>query len=146
MKATEPKNPLPNPNEAWPPPQFTSDILTAIQPVYEQHNLSDLGNQQRRSQAQYQQSFETFAKTIGRSSWFEMTPVEFIVQHSYYSVEKYIALLSTLSSYIALEPDIRSNLFADLAQTLASQLTDEAAEIETIHYFAHQVAPMKSSL
>lgn len=128
------------------PPQPNADILDAIQPVYEQHNLSDLGKEQHRSQTHYQQSFETFATTIGNSGWFEMTPVDFTVHHSRYSIAKYIALLSTLSSYIALDPDTRSNLFTAIAQTLANQLTDETTELETTHYFAHQVAPMKSSV
>ncbi len=128
------------------PPQPNATILDALQPVYEQHHLTDLGKEQHRSQAQYQQSFETFANTVGNSGWFEITPVEFTIHHSRYSIAKYIALLSTLSSYIALEPGIRSRLFADLAQTLANELAGKTTELETTHYFAHQVAPMKSSL
>lgn len=121
------------------PPQPDQSILQYIQPIYEQHNLSDLGKEQHRSQAYYRQNFETFAKTIGNSGWFESTPVENAVHQSTYSIEKYIALLSTLSSYIALKSQTRKRLFADLTQHLKAKVF----ELETTHYFAHQVASLK---
>ena len=127
------------------PPQPSADILDAIQPVYEQHGLSHLVAEQHRPHAHYQQSFETIAKTIGDSGWFETTPVKFTLHHARYSIDKYIALLSTSSSYIALDPDIRHRLFTDLAQTLANALRGKTTELETTHYFAHQVAPLKST-
>ena len=94
------------------PPQPNSDILERIQPVYEQFKLGDLGKEQHRSQAYYQQNFETFAETVGSSGYFESTSVECVTQQSIYSVEKYLALLSTLSGYIKLDQDIRNILFA----------------------------------
>ena len=121
------------------PPQPDSDILKLIQPVYEQFNLGELGKEQHRSQAYYQHNFKTFAETIGSSGYFKTSPVECITQHSIYSVEKYIALLSTLSGYIKLAPEIRDELFDAIAQKLTSQLTTR--DLETTHHFAHQVAP-----
>ena len=79
------------------PPQPNLNILELIQPLYEQYGLGELGKEQHRNQAQYQQSFESFARTIGTSGWFELTPVKLTVHHSCYSIAKYIALLSTLS-------------------------------------------------
>lgn len=121
------------------PPQPSEEILQYIQPVYEQFDLGEVGKQQHRTQAYYQSSFETFAQTIGNSGWFETTPVESMVRHSLYSIKKYIALLSSLSGYIALEPKTRSELFVALSDRIANKTT----ELETTHYFAYQVSLVK---
>ena len=122
------------------PPQPSEEILQYIQPVYERFDLGDVGREQHRTQTYYQSSFETFAKTIGNSGWFEMTPVQSMVHHSLYSIEKYMALLSSLSGYIALAPQVRSDLFSELSDRIANK----TAELETTHYFAYQVSPIKS--
>lgn len=120
------------------PPQPNLDILELMQPIYEQYNLGDIGKEQQRSKAYYLQSFDTFASLIGNSGYFETAAVKSVTHRSPYSIEKYIALLSTLSPYIALEPDTRSQLFNAIAQTLSEHTNKD---LQTTHHFAYQVSP-----
>lgn len=124
------------------PPQPAPDVLDLIQPVYEQHNLGDIGNEQRRSKDYYLKSFATFANLIGNSGYFKMATVKATTYRSYYSIEKYIALLSTLSPYIALEPTMRNRLFKAIAQTLTGYTS---ADLKTTHHIAYQVSPRNPS-
>ena len=126
------------------PPQPNDEILQYLQPVYERYNLAELGYEQHRTQAYYQGNFENFAKAVGDSEYFESTPVAVETHHSTYSIEKYLALLSTLSGYIALEADVRENLLAELSDRLAEKL--ETGALETTHWFAWQVAPLVANL
>ncbi len=122
------------------PPQPSDEIYQYLQPVYERHGLAEMGHEQHRTQAYYQGNFENFAKMVGDSGYFEATPVEVDTHHSIYSIEKYLALLSTLSGYIALEAEQRENLLSELGEHLAKKL--ETGAFETIHWFASQVTPL----
>ena len=125
------------------PPQPNEEILQHSQPVYEQFDLAKIGKEQHRTQTYYQHNFNTYAEIVGSSDWFENAAVDTCTQHSPYSIEKYIALLSTLSSYITLDSQTRANLFLALRDRLTNLLLSPTAEIETAHYFASQVAPLK---
>lgn len=124
------------------PPQPNEEIHQYLQPVYERRGLADMGHEQNRSQAYYQENFESFAKGIGESGYFEATKVEIETHHSIYSIEKYLALLSTLSGYIALEEQTRENLLIELGDRLAEKL--ETGAFETTHWFAAQSSPLSS--
>ncbi|MGC1309673.1 MAG: class I SAM-dependent methyltransferase [Phormidesmis sp.] len=122
------------------PPQPGADLCQYLQPVYERYGLDDLGREQQRDRAYYQGNFEMFAKTVGNSGHFQPSPVEIETHHSIYSIEKYLALLSTLSGYIALETQRREELLTELGDRLAEKL--ETGALETTHYFASQVASL----
>ncbi len=122
------------------PPQPKNEIYEYLQPVYDRYGLAEMGHEQHRTQAYYQGNFENFAKIVGDSGYFELTPVEIEAHQSIYSIEKYLALLSTLSGYIALAAETRENLLTELGDRLAEKL--ETGALEATHWFASQVAPL----
>lgn len=125
------------------PPQPSPEVSRHLQPVYEQYDLAELGQEQCRTQDYYQGNFETFAQTVNQSGFYTPSPVEIETFHSRYSIKKYLALLSTLSGYIGLDAAKRDNLLADLGQALASYLGDQP--LETTHWFGAQVSPLIQS-
>lgn len=123
------------------PPQPSEEICQYLSCVYEQYGLSELGKEQHRTQDHYQGSFEIFAKAVNESGFFPTTSVDMQKHQSIYSIEKYLALLSTLSHYIALEEQLRNDLFIAIGERLAERL--ETGALTTTHWFANQVAPLK---
>ncbi len=126
------------------PPQPNEEICQYLQPVYEKHQIGEKIRYQWREQDYYQTNFDHFAQTIGESGWFEQTEVTIEKHQSTYSVEKYLALLSTLSDYIALDEQTRTSLMADLAVQLEKRQKGE--ELALTHWFASQIAPLKLTL
>ncbi|MEL6853592.1 MAG: class I SAM-dependent methyltransferase [Cyanobacteria bacterium J06607_13] len=124
------------------PPQMNKEICDDLQSVYAQHGLSDLGEKQWRSQTYYQENFETFAKTLTTSGYFASTPIDITQHQGSYSIEKYLALLSTLSDYIALPAKTRADLMQSLHQRLRQHQLNEAFAVT--HWIASQVAPLIS--
>ena len=124
------------------PPQPSEEICQYLSPVYERYGLSELGKEQYRPQAHYQSSFEVFANTISESGFFHLTTVDMQQHQSIYSIEKYLALLSTLSHYIALEEQLQNDLLIAIGERLAEKL--ETGALTTTHWFANQVAPLKA--
>jgi SAM-dependent methyltransferase len=119
------------------PPQPSDDIGEYLQPVYERYGLAEMGKEQCCIEAYYHGNFEKFAATIGQSGYFQTTEVEIEKHQTTYSIEKYLALLSTLSPYIALEETVQNDLFTALGEQLAERL--ETGALETTHWFAAQV-------
>lgn len=126
------------------PPQPSEEICQYLSPVYEQYGLSELGKEQHRPQDHYQGSFEIFAKAVNESGFFQTTSVNMQKHQTIYSIEKYLALLSTLSHYIALEEQLRNDLFVTMGEQLAEKL--ETGALTATHWFANQVAPLKPPL
>ncbi|MEL6555753.1 MAG: class I SAM-dependent methyltransferase [Cyanobacteria bacterium J06621_11] len=122
------------------PPQPDESLCQYLQPVYERHQLTDQIRYQWRGQDYYQANFERFSQVVGESEWFEQTNVEIAQHHSTYSIEKYLALLSTLSDYIALPLDVRTQLLKDLGERLSEKKGDQPLPL--VHWFAAQVAPL----
>ncbi|MFK8183808.1 MAG: class I SAM-dependent methyltransferase [Phormidesmis sp.] len=125
------------------PPQPNAEISDYLQPIYDRYELSELSIGQQRSRDYYQTNFEQFADTINQSGFFAPSKVEIETHHSTYSIEKYLALLSTLSPYIAIEETVRHNLLIALGEKLAE--AQNTGALETTHHFASQVAPLKAS-
>ncbi len=105
------------------PPQPSEEVCQYLSPVYEQYGLSGLGKEQHRPQEHYQSSFEIFAKAVNESGFFQPTSVDiqkhqsiYSIEKYSYSIEKYLALLSTLSHYIALEEQLRNDLFVTMGE------------------------------
>lgn len=122
------------------PPQPDQELCEYLQPTYKKHQIADQIRYQWRGQDYYQANFERFAKTVGESRWFEHTEVAIEQHHSTYSLEKYLALLSTLSDYIALPADTRGRLLRDLEEKLHQKQGDKPLPL--VHWFAAQVAPL----
>jgi SAM-dependent methyltransferase len=129
------------------PPQPSEQLNQALQPVYQQFDLDALGQEQRRTQAYYQSNFQRFAETVTSSGCFQATEaktaVEMTACQSIYSIEKYLALLSTLSGYIALPATTRMDLLRALGDRLATQLN--STELMTEHCYAAQVFQREAS-
>ena len=122
------------------PPQPDEDLCRYLQPVYEKYQLAEKIRYQWRGQAYYHTNFDHFAQIVGESGWFERTEVAIKMHQSSYSIEKYLALLTTLSDYIALDEQTRTNLLADLATRLEERQRDN---LSLMHWFGWQVAPLK---
>ncbi len=125
------------------PPQPSPEICEALQPIYNRHGLHELGQEQCRTQAYYQANFEMFADAVNASGFFAPSTVTIQAQQSIYSIEKYLALLSTLSNYIVLEEKKREDLLIDLGEHLAKRL--ETGAFTVTHWFAVQIANRKGS-
>ena len=125
------------------PPQPDAALSEQLQPIYDRYDLSDLSEGQQRSRTYYQQSFEHLASIVNQSGFFQPSSVTIETHHSTYSIEKYLALLSTLSPYIAIEEQKRESLLVALGDRLSEIL--ETGALETTHWFAAQIAPLKAS-
>ena len=125
------------------PPQPSEEISDCLQPIYERYGLSELSEGQRRSHTYYQTNFEHFANTINNSGFFQPSNVSIEEHHTTYSIERYLALLTTLSPYIALEEETRESLLVELGEKLSEKL--ETGALKTTHWFGSQVAPVKTS-
>ncbi len=123
------------------PPQPSDEMGEYLQPIYEQYHLAEMGKEQCRTEAYYRSNFELFAETVSQSGYFQSSAVEIKRHQTLYSIEKYLALLSTLSPYIALEASVQNDLLSDLGDRLAEKL--ETGAFESTHWFAAQVAPLK---
>ncbi len=122
------------------PPQPDEALCQALQPIYQQYPEAAEIRYQWRQQPYYQANFEKFAKTISASEWFEPATVAIETHHSTYSIEKYLALLSTLSDYIALPAQTQKDLMAALAMRLKEEKGTEPLALT--HWFAAQVSPL----
>ncbi len=125
------------------PPQPSDEIGEYLQPVYERYGLAEMGREQCRTEAYYRGNFEQFAETVNQSGYFQPSGVEIERHQTLYSIEKYLALLSTLSPYIALDESLQDDLFTALGEQLAERL--ETGAFEAAHWFAMQVVPLKAS-
>jgi len=122
------------------PPQPSVELGDYLQPIYNRYDLAELGEQQCKTQAYYQGNFEAFAQRINQSGLFQPASVALEQHSSTYSIEKYLALLSTLSPYIDLDPTVQDNLLTELEQALAERL--ETGAFEATHWFAVQVSTL----
>jgi SAM-dependent methyltransferase len=104
---------------------------TPPQPSYEIHQmLAEVYQAYAPSLAKYEQS-ETYQKNLSHigqavidSGYFEDLVAEEFVCDLTYSVDDYLALLSTLSPYIRLEPNQRDSLFVGLKKVLHNNCGD----------------------
>jgi SAM-dependent methyltransferase len=134
------------------PPQPSEEICQYLRPIYEHYCLDKLGEEQCRTEDYYRDNFELFAAIVNQSGYFQASAEQTAVNQNavamekhetLYSIEKYLALLSTLSPYIALEESVQNDLLADLGDRLAEEL--ETGALHLTHWFASQVAPLKTS-
>ena len=97
------------------PPQPSSEISQALDAVYQIYAPSLAGYEDHATQAE---NLNKIAQMVIESGNFQHLRSEQLICEATYSIENYLMLLSTLSPYIALEPQQRNALFIDLAAAL----------------------------
>lgn len=96
-------------------PQPSSEVCQQLSQVYQAHAPSLGGYEPIKTQEETLRKFGH--KAVG-SGYFNQMVSEQMECDRTYSLDEYLALLNTLSPYIALEPQIQAALFADLRTTL----------------------------
>jgi ubiquinone/menaquinone biosynthesis C-methylase UbiE len=107
------------------PPQPSYEFhQTALLEIYQTLVPSLVGYEE---QATYEKNFRRFGESILESGFFADLITEQWVHQVTYRVEDYLALLSTLSPYIALGDEVRSHLFSRLREALLAHCGDAIA-------------------
>lgn len=120
-------------------PQPKPEVCQALQAVY-QTLAPALGQYEPRSFQE--ESLRRFGQKILDSGQFQNLAVEQLPCNVAYSIDDYLSLLSTLSPYIALDPQRRNTLFAGLKEVL-EQI---GGDVQTSYLSACQVAQKISAL
>ncbi len=87
-----------------------------------------------------QENFKYFGQEILGSGYFEKLDFDCKAYSLVYTITDYLALLSTLSPYIALEPETRTQLFEELATELSKTGSDR---LDLTYLSAFHVAQKK---
>ena len=96
------------------PPQLDQETYELVHQVYETLAPSIPIYARHEGRANHQADFMKLSKMIINSGYFENVKYESASHQVNYSLDDYLLLLSTLSPYIALAEENRSNLFANL--------------------------------
>ncbi|WP_242065562.1 class I SAM-dependent methyltransferase [Trichocoleus sp. FACHB-262] len=97
------------------PPQPSYEISQALEAVYQIHAPSLAGYEDH---AFHAENLNQIAQLVIDSGQFQHLLSEQLISEVTYSIDNYLMLLSTLSPYIALEPQQREALFTDLQAVL----------------------------
>lgn len=98
------------------PPQISYEVYQPLHQVYQKHAPTLAKYEDINTHAA---NLSHFAEDVLKSGKFKNLVSEQIITEVTYSVEDYLALLSTLTPYIKLEPETRHALFAGLEKVLA---------------------------
>ncbi len=101
-------------------PQPSYEVYQALHEVYQTYAPS-LGRYEKR--ATQEEQLRKFAQNVIDSGRFQGLVSEHVACEVIYSINDYLMLLSTLSPYIALEPQQRNSLFEGLREVLERNLT-----------------------
>jgi SAM-dependent methyltransferase len=114
------------------PPQPSYEVHQKLIPIY-QNLAPDLTKYE--SIPTYLSQLNKFGLDTVNSGYFKNLISEHLVCEVAYSIDDYLALLSTLSPYIALEKPKRDTLFANLGQTLEQNYgkTIETSYLSAFH-------------
>ena len=115
-------------------PQPTREIIQMFDDLY--HTYAPSIDQYQDIET-HQQNLAKLGEIVIDSGLFENLISEQLVREATYSIDNYLALLSTLSPYIALKPQQRDALFAGLKETLEE---DGAESFQTSYLSVVQVA------
>lgn len=96
-------------------PQPRYEVYQVLDEVYQTQAPSLAGYEEKRTQ---EESLRRFAQAVIDSGLFKGLVSEQLTCEVTYSIDDYLALLSTLSPYIRLEPQKRNSLFEGLRETL----------------------------
>lgn len=110
-------------------PQPSYEVRQALEEVYQLHAPSLAKYEDRKT---HEANISAFGETAISSGLFSNSTVEVMPCEVVYSVDDYLALLSTFSPYIALESQKRQALF----EGLRSVLERECGEVVQTKYFS----------
>lgn len=110
------------------PPQPDPDLFPTMAPIYGEFAPS-LG--QYESPAQHLAAMDVLKEHILDSGYFEDFQTHTQAWQITYSLADYLALLGTLSPYIALEPELRQKLFTEL-ETAITQAWGETLTLDCL--------------
>lgn len=116
------------------PPKPNAEIEQLLDEVYRQRAPS---LKRVEEIAAHKKNISKFGRDVMDSGLFENLQSEQLVLDVTYSIEDYLALLSTLSQYIMLEPQQRDFLFAGLREVLENRL---GSSMELSYLSVFQVA------
>ncbi|NER30829.1 MAG: class I SAM-dependent methyltransferase [Symploca sp. SIO1C4] len=94
-------------------PQY--EVFQILKEVYQTYALSLAKYEHRVTQ---EESIKKFGQTVVNSGYFKDLVYEQLASELTYSIDDYLALLSTYSPYIMLEPQQRNSLFQALKEVL----------------------------
>jgi SAM-dependent methyltransferase len=122
------------------PPQLDQETYELVHQVYETLAPSIPIYARHEGKTNHQADFMKLSKMIIDSGYFENVKYESTSHQVNYSLNDYLLLLSTLSPYIALAEENRSNLFANLREVLHKNRGDrlKLSFISAFHV-AHKV-------
>lgn len=98
------------------PPQPNDEVSQMLKQVYQTYapSLAEFGNRET-----HEENLKNFSHSVIESGYFNHLVSEQIESEAIYNLDDYLALLSTFSPYIMLEPQQRTALFLGLRETLA---------------------------
>ncbi|AOY83008.1 class I SAM-dependent methyltransferase [Moorena producens JHB] len=116
------------------PPQPNYEVCQLLNQVYQTHAPSLKPYEEIET---HQRNLSKIAETVINSGKFQDLVSEQLVCDVTYSIDNYIALLSTLSPYIALDPKQRESLFQGIQEILELEVGNS---LETSYLSVLQVA------
>lgn len=97
------------------PPQPSYELCQLLEPAYQVYAPSITNYQ---AIATHQEHLSQIGQAVIDSGWFENLLSEQLVSEATYSIDNYLALLTTLSPYIKLETQARNYLLASIKELL----------------------------
>ncbi len=97
------------------PPQTSNEVYQALTDIYQTY-APELDKYE--TLANYQENLGKMGQEVIDSGYFKDLTEEYLISKVNYSIDDYLALLSTLSPYIRLQREQRDSLFAELRQIL----------------------------
>lgn len=116
------------------PPQPKDELYPLLNQVYQTHAPSLAPYEEMRT---HEENLSRLADLVIDSGYFQDLLSEQLVCEVTYSIDDYLALLSTLSPYIMLSPQQRHSLFAGLKETLERNC---GSQIQTSYLSVLQIA------
>ena len=104
------------------PPQPSYQVCQLLQEVYQVYAPS---LKSYKAIATHQANLSKMGEAAINSGWFKESISEQLIYKVTYSIDNYLALLSTLSPYIMLEPQQRNFLFSSLKEVLLKNCGDQ---------------------
>jgi SAM-dependent methyltransferase len=119
------------------PPHPNDEICHRLEAVYQIHAPSIPKSARFQARETHQANFKEIGQSIINSGLFKDLLSEQLVCEATYSIDDYLALLSTMSPYIKLDPQQRDCLFAGLREVLKRHCT---GSLQTYYLSALQIA------
>ncbi|MCC0177718.1 class I SAM-dependent methyltransferase [Waterburya agarophytonicola K14] len=116
------------------PPQPSYEVAQELTPIYQTH-APELAPQE--DLQNHQKNIGKFGREIIDSGYYQDLVREQIICQVSYTVDEYLTLLTTLSSFIRLESSSRNTLLAELKQVLGSSYGDR---LELFYLSMFQIA------